>query len=402
MSTDDIRKNTYEYAEEKEVLEGNLEDSVPPRSSRSAKHSKSKKRRRRKKNSGCLVVFLIFMMFIMGAVLFAFFGYNYIRDFNDAVDADSDEVIEFTVKKGMVTTLIAEKLEQEGLVTNEKVFIYKSKLLGLDNKYKAGTYQLSPSMTMEEIMEALQEGIKRESIRFTIPEGLNLVQIGEKLEESGVCKAEDFYAALEVSYDYDFLEPAEYADPTGTISQRGNRLEGLLFPDTYEVYSDVKPEEIVDMMLAQFNKKYTEDIAASTEALGLTFREVCTIASLIERECRVDEERPVVASVIFNRLDISMKLQLDCTVQYARGEVKERLTLDDTKIESPFNTYYVDALPAGPISNFGLASLKAAVNPADTEFLYYVARNDGTNMHNFAVTYGEFTEYKQEYLNTLD
>ena len=404
MSTDDNRLSTYEYEKEQDVFGESAEDSKPPRSSRSAKHSKSKKRKkkRRRQNHGCLVVLLIFLMAVMGAVLFAFYEYNHISNFNEAFEPENDEVIEFTVKSGMVANQIGDRLERAGLIEKASIFIYKSKLLGVANNYKAGTYELSPSMTMEEIMDKLQEGIKRQTIRFTIPEGLTLVQIGEKLQEAGVCKAEDFYAALDESYDYDFLEPAEYADPTGTITQRGNRLEGLLFPDTYEVFSDVKPEEVINMMLAQFEKKYTDDIAASAEVLGLSFRDVCTIASLIERECRVDAERPVISSVIHNRLAVPMPLQLDCTVQYARGEIKERLTIEDTKIESPFNTYYVQALPAGPISNFGLASLKAAVNPSDTEFLYYVTKNDGTNTHNFAVTYGEFIDYKDQYLDTLD
>lgn len=394
MSADDIRKKNYVYEEDEELDEDeDFEDSEPPR---------SRSRRKKKKHSGCLISILVFLTTIVAVVLFAFYEYNHIYNFNEAVDPESDEVVEFTVKSGNITKQIAEKLERDGLIENQKIFVYKSKLRELDNKYKAGTYQLSPSMTMEEIMETLQEGTKREAVRFTIPEGLNLVQIGEKLEEQGICSASDFYRALEESYDYDFLEPANEEAPSDLISLRANRLEGLLYPDTYEVYTDATPYEIIDKMLAQFEKKYDEEIREGASALGLSMHDVCVIASLIERECRVDEERPVVASVIFNRLAIPMKLQLDCTVQYARGENKERLTLKDTEIASPYNTYYIDGLPAGPISNFGYASLHAAVNPANTEYLYYVAKNDGSNKHNFAKTYGEFEEYKQEYLNTLD
>ena len=393
MSADDIRKKNYTYEEDEEYDEDDFEDSEPPR---------TRSRRKKKKHSGCLISILVFLTIVVVAVLFAFYEYNHIYNFDEAVDPESEEVIEFTVKSGNITKQIAEKLEREGLIEDQKIFVYKSKLHEFDNKYKAGTYKLSPSMTMEEIMAALQEGTKREAVRFTIPEGLNLVQVGEKLEEQGICSAADFYRALEESYDYDFLEPAQEEAPSDLISLRANRLEGLLYPDTYEVYTDAKPEEIIDKMLAQFEKKYDEEIREGAAALGLSMHDVCVIASLIERECRVDEERPVVASVIFNRLEIGMKLQLDCTVQYAQGENKERLTLKDTEITSPYNTYQIPALPAGPISNFGYASLHAAVNPANTEYLYYVARNDGTNKHNFAVTYGEFSEYKEQYLNTLD
>ncbi|HPX70731.1 MAG TPA: endolytic transglycosylase MltG [Bacillota bacterium] len=360
-----------------------------------------RKKVKKKKASGCLIAVMVFMLAIMGTALFALYEYNRIANFNEAYNPDDASTVEFSVKRGSTTLVIAEKLESYGLIESADIFVYKSKIAGTDAGYQAGDFLLSPSMTMEEIMEALRHPIV--AVRhFTIAEGLNLVQIGRKLEEQEICTAEAFYAALEDSYDYGFLEPAEADEPTGTLSRRANRLEGLLFPDTYEIYAGSSPHEVIDKMLARFDELYTGDIRAKAEALGLSMREVCTIASLIERECRVDEERPLVSSVIFNRLNISMKLQFCSTVQYAQGEVKSRLTTADTQIDSVYNTYIIDGLPPGPISNFGKASLEAAVAPADTDYLYFVVKNDGSKTHNFASNYEDFSNYKDDYLNTLD
>jgi len=391
MDTDNL---LHDMNVEEELPEGNSE-AEPPRSSR--KDGKKKK----KKARGCLITLIIFMVMVIGAAFLVRASINYVKCFNDAVNPDDVSTIDFTVKKGATTTYIAGLLEYKGLIDDEKVFIYKSKFMGYDGKYQAGNFKLSPSMTMEEIMTTLQDA-KRSVVRFTIAEGLNLKQVGEKLQEQGICSAAKFYEALEDSYSYDFIGSANYEEPTGVISAQGNRLEGFLFPDTYEVYADATAHDVVNKMLARYDEVYDSSLRQKAAALGLTNQQVAIIASLIERECRVDTERPLVASVIFNRLSIDMKLQFCSTVQYAQGEVKSRLTLEDTKIESPYNTYIIDGLPPAPIASFGKASLEAAVSPATTDYLYFVVKNDGTNTHNFAANYNDFANYKEDYLNTLD
>jgi UPF0755 protein len=338
--------------------------------------------------------------------------FDYVKTYNKAFDPGNTAEVEFVVPQGATTSTIANMLEEKGLIGNADIFRYKTKLNALDGSYQAGTFKLSASMTMEEIMTALQKAKNYDTIRFTIPEGFTLKQIAHKLADEGIIEsAEDFYKACDESYDYWFLDGkgSGYEDGSGELTAHQNRLEGFLFPDTYEVYTNVEPKEIIDKMLENFDKQfsatYKSEIPALREKLGtdeeLDINAIVTIASLIERETRKDEEREIISSVIYNRLAIGMQLQLDCTIQYALGEVKERVLYSDLEIDSPYNTYKVEALPAGPIAVPGLASLKAALRPADTEYYYYVLKGDGSLSHNFAKNASEFEKYKKEYINSL-
>jgi UPF0755 protein len=243
-------------------------------------------------------------------------------------------------------------------------------------------------MSMEEIMNLLIEG-KAETVRFTIPEGYDIRRTTAKLSEEGLINAETFAKEIESGqFDYEFLKDT----PAGP-----DRLEGYLFPETYEIFANANEHDIIDKMLYQFNKVFTEEYYTRAEELGMSVRDVITLASIIEREARVPEDRPVIASVFYNRMKIDMPLQSCATVQYILGEQKSRLTTKDTQIESPYNTYLHTGLPPGPIASPGADSIKAALYPADTDYLFFLAKGDGA--HVFSRTYDQFLKDKDKYIN---
>jgi peptidoglycan lytic transglycosylase G len=222
--------------------------------------------------------------------------------------------------------------------------------------------------------------------KILLPEGLNVRQTGEKVAESteGNISAEEFKAAVnEGDYDYAFLKDAN-----------GN-LEGFLFPKTYEVTSRTSAHSVVNMLLKQFQVE-TEHLEWSrAPALGVTPYQVVIIASLIEKEAKVPEDRPLIASVIYNRLKNKMKLGIDATVEYALGQWKPALTNKDLEVDSPYNTYRIPGLPPAPICNPGFESIRAALYPASTNYIYYILTGaDGK--HSFTADYQEFKRWKEE------
>lgn len=219
--------------------------------------------------------------------------------------------------------------------------------------------------------------------KVVIPEGLNIKQTAEKVASQCEITADEFLAATGESYDEPFL-----AGSNGT-------LEGFLFPKTYEVTSLTTGRQLVTKLLDQFQTE-TEGLDWSgAEAKGLTRYQAVIVASLIEREAKLAEERPVVASVIYNRLKKDMKLQLCSSVEYALGTWKEKLTYDDLEVDSPYNTYKVSGLPPGPICNPGFESIRAALYPGETEYLYFILTSaDGR--HSFTADYNEFLRWKNE------
>ncbi|MDD3168524.1 MAG: endolytic transglycosylase MltG [Eubacteriales bacterium] len=345
------------------------------------------KRRNKVKNKRRL---LISIVVIAGIILIAASAvYSlYIGNQTKPVDPDSTESISVTIPSGTGTAGIANILEENGLIGNTGVFKLQSRSKGYDGKYKAGQYTLTPSMSMEELMELLLAG-QDETIRFTIPEGYDIRRTTEKLAGEGLINTEAFRKEIETGqFDYEFLIDS----PAGP-----DRLEGYLFPETYDIFTTANEHDIIDKMLYQFNKVFTDKYYARADELGMNVREVITLASIIEREARVPEDRPVIASVFYNRMKIDMPLQSCATVQYILGEQKPVLSIKDTQIESPYNTYMIPGLPPGPIASPGADSIKAALYPADTDYLYFLAKGDGS--HAFSETYDQFLRDKAKYIN---
>lgn len=332
----------------------------------------------------------ILLLAVIGAIII--FGYiiidNYMESAILPMDIESEEYIAVEIPSGSTTKSIANILYDHGLIRNRTMFSYMSKKLDYDGKYQAGTYMLGFNMSMIEMMDTVYEGeVKNNTIRFTIPEGYNLEQVSQLLEEQGLIDSEVFFDEIANGvFDYKFIE---------SLPEGENRLEGFLFPDTYEVYKDATEWDIINKMLKRFDELFIDEYYGKAEKMGFDVKEVITLASIIEREAMVDSERKIISSVFHNRLHINMKLQSCATVQYVLGEVKENLSTADTRIESPYNTYLHEGLPPGPISSPGIKSIKAALYPDETDYLYFVAKGDGS--HAFAATYDKFLKYKRQY-----
>lgn len=327
-----------------------------------------------------IVVALILIIAIIGAIVIGSMG--------GALDKGNTDTVSVTIESGSGTSQIAQTLVDHGIIDSADQFKLWSRIKGYDSDYKAGTYALSPSMDFDTIGEIIIGG-KISTLNFTIPEGYTIYQVADSLAADGLVDRDRFVQLLEEGqWDYDFLDGAQ---------NNKNHLEGYLFPNTYTVGEGATEEDYISVMLDQFGKEITDEHYKKAKKLGMTMNDIVIIASIIERECKVDDERPLVASVIYNRLEEGMSLQMCSTVQYVLGKQKEVLTYADTRIESPYNTYINPGLPPGPICSPGLAAIEAALNPANTDYLYFVLSEklDGTS--NFSSDYEKFQRDSQAY-----
>ncbi len=289
-----------------------------------------------------------------------------------------------TIPSGMNFYEVSQLMEENGIVRDRRSFYFLARLAEAIPKVKAGEYEVNTRMTPWEVLQKL---IRGEVIKYplTIPEGFNIFQIGEVLEQLGVCTKAKF---LEKSKD-PFL--------IASLGLEGDTLEGYLFPDTYNFPKGFGEEQVIQQMVARFKNVYTP-LANRTEELGLNQRDVVILASMIEKEAKCDEERPLISAVFHNRLHRGMALQSDPTAIYdlkSRIVRRDRITTQDLRRESPYNTYRINGLPKGPIANPGLNSLQAAVYPADVNYLYFVSKNDGT--HYFSATLAEHNRAVTKY-----
>lgn len=301
-------------------------------------------------------------------------------------DADNEEMMTITIEQGENANQIIAKLKDNGIINNELAFKYYLKTQDAGSKLRAGSYQLSPSMTTEEIVNELLTGVG-EMIRFTIPEGYTLRDIADLFAAENIMTADTFWNLVR-TYDisgYVFLQGCPDND---------HRLEGFLFPDTYFVARDTAPEKIFAMMLDRFQEVW-EQMPANES--GLSSYDTVILASMVESEARFDDERPTIASVYLNRLDINMPMQCDATILYAMPERKTQLYFSDYEYDSIYNTYQHAGLPPTPISNPGMKSLEAAFQPAETEYLYYLWDKTDNDGHVFAKTYHEHLKNRETY-----
>ena len=332
---------------------------------------------------------------IVAVIAVAVFGLIYIGNFNSALDENNHETVSVNIPSGSGTSQIGQALVDGGIISSVNQFKIWSRIKGYDSKYKAGTYTLSPSMDLQTIADIIVGG-KVTTVSFTIPEGYTIYQTAKKISDCGLGNYDTLVDEIQGrGFDdkYAFLKDAQ---------DNSNHLEGFLFPNTYTVDKGMSEKQIINIMLNQFYEDVYDLYNAKKQegelfAQKYSLNEIITIASIIERECKVDEERPLVASVIYNRLDKGMPLQMCSTVQYVLGKQKEVLTNADTRIDSPYNTYKIVGLPPGPICSPGMAAVKAALSPADTDYLYFVLSEklDGTS--NFSSSYSDFEKDKAAY-----
>ncbi len=294
-----------------------------------------------------------------------------------------DEPVHVNIEEGETASQIAKKLHESGVVTSANIFRLLSWLQGKQGKFKAGHYLFYTGMRYGEVFAALEAG-PNYLLRLTLPEGLTVAQTAALVEKAtGIPQQEFLQAAGSGAFETPFI-PAE---------MRGN-LEGFLFPKTYELSPEVDAYGVIELLLRQFEAEAAGLDWSRTQGLAVTPYQAVIVASLIEREAVREDERPLVSAVIYNRLRVDMLLQIDASVQYALPEWKAVLTYEDLKTPSPYNTYLHKGLPPAPICSPGLASLKAALEPADVDYLYYVATGDGG--HFFTSDYQEFLRVKEE------
>lgn len=286
-----------------------------------------------------VILAIIFALIIGSSVL--------LSTLNKPLDRSNATLIDVTVEEGATTDDIANALKDAGVIRSTTRYKICSKIWHYDSNYKAGVYSISPSMTCSDIAKVIVSG-KETTNSFTVPEGSTIETVAETLAKDGLVDKKKFLEAAQNSdaySDFGFLKDA----------QKGkNHLEGYLFPSTYQVAPKADEEQIITTMLNQFDTVFTDEYRARAKKLGYTENQIIIIASIIEKEAQVDEDRPKIASVIYNRLDDGMNLQMCSTVQYILGKAKPVLSVADTKIDSPYNTYIHSGLPKGPICSPGI------------------------------------------------
>ena len=282
---------------------------------------------------------------------------------------------------------VTEQLKNNGLIEYKWLFKLFSKVSHAEVKLAPGTYELSTNLDYRALVKNMQVGTSAMVVtKLTFPEGYTMKQIFEKLEENDICTAEELYkSASDYQYSYSFLENAETGDAL--------RLEGFIFPDTYDFYQGEQPSSVINKFLNTLHMKITADMWKQCENLGISFREAVTIASMIEKEAANDDERAVIASVIYNRIKAGMTLGIDSTILYEfpdfpGGNIPDSILSYD----SPYNTRLYTGLPPTPICNPGMASIRAALQPQDTKYYYY-ALDTETGTHRFFNNHYEFDAF---------
>ena len=281
------------------------------------------------------------------------------------------------IGKDATGTEIADMLYEHGLIRSTQVFKLWLALSGTGSKLQSGHYQIPNKVSVHELINLLQEG-HVESIKLTIPEGYTVGDIAIALEKAQIMKASDFLAEAKTFVPYPYMKgtkPTTYP------------VEGFLFPSTYEVPVGATPKDVILMMSEQMNRYLTPAVKKQIQAQHMSIHDFVTLASIVERESLYDADRPTIAGVFKKRLAHGIPLQSDATISYVLGYAKENVTLGDTQLQSPYNTYVSKGLPPGPIANPGKKALDAVLHSEDTDYLYFVADKDGHN--HFSKTYAE-------------
>lgn len=344
---------------------------------------------------GRVVVGLLLIVLVLAAA--AYWAYGQWEQALTAVTAGAVDSVLVEIPAGTSSGQVADLLEDRGLIRSSWAFRMLSRLRELDAELQAGWYRLSPEMTPEEILEVLVRG-EVATVRFTVVEGLTVGMITASLVSQGMGD-EDVFSSLvmDASLVQEWL-PEGYA--AGVMCPEfelpASPLEGYLFPDTYDIRYPATEQQIIEMMIGRFRSIWSGERLERAEQLGLSVHEIVTLASIVEREAVLSEERELVASVFMNRLEIGMKLDACSTVLYVHGRRDGVVRTEDTEVESPYNTYRSPSLPPGPIATPSLASIDAVLYPAETDYLYFVSRGDGS--HAFSRTYAEHLANVRRYL----
>lgn len=343
-----------------------------------------------------IIIISLILILLIGGVS----GYMYVKSALKPVDPDDENGVEVEIPLGATSSTIADILEDEHIIKDSRIFRIYTKIKN-ESDFQAGSYTFTPAMTIDEIIESLKSGVlvKAPIDKITIPEGLTVEEIAEIFADNGYFSKEEF---MERINDTEFIEQLIDTYPSllsdDILDEDINTpLEGYLFAATYDIY--VENPNLDDMIITMLEK--TEEVVSpfldEIEENDLTVHETLTFASLVEKEASSEDQRGGIASVFYNRLDEGMPLQTDPTVLYAMGEHKGKVLLKDLEIESPYNTYMVEELPIGPISNFSENALQATLNPEESDYKYFLHDEEG-GIH-FSETHEEHIKEKEKYID---
>ncbi|MGY0694298.1 endolytic transglycosylase MltG [Virgibacillus sp. FSP13] len=342
-----------------------------------------------------IIIISLVLILLVGGIS----GYMYVKSALNPVDPDSKKEVNVTIPMGSSTSGIASILDEKGIIKDARVFRFYIKFQN-ESDFQAGDYKFSPSMTLDEIIDSLKKGkVMEEAIyKVTIPEGKTIDQIAQIYAKKLPITKEEFLSKVN---DQDYVSKLIDKYPEVLSEEILNPnirtpLEGYLFAATYKFYQE---EPSVTTIIEKMLKKtvavvspYLDDISTR----DFTVHETITMASLVENEARTKDQRKKIAGVFYNRLNKGMPLQTDPTVLYALGKHKDKVLLKDLEIESPYNTYQIDTLPIGPISNFAESSLKATLEPEESDYKYFLHDSEG-NIH-YAKTHDEHLKLKEQYI----
>ncbi len=307
------------------------------------------------------------------------------NDVFSLVSEDKDVTI--TLPQNATVSQVAKILDDEGIIHYRSVFKLFVNLTVRDPEFLMGEHEMNTSMDYRAILRQVrQTSSSRNILQLTFPEGYTVEQIKTMLVQAGICNEEELSEALSVhDFDYDFLPD--------DLEEGENRLEGYLFPDTYQFYEDSDADTVIEKFLDNFDQKVTEDMRDQAKDSDYSLHEILTVASMVEKEAKLSAEQAKIAGVIYNRLDSKdyPYLNIDATILYVVGH-KDALTKEDLKVDSPYNTYTEKGLPPGPICNPGLDAIYAALNPEDHDYYFYVASGDEDGSHVFSKTLEEHND----------
>lgn len=327
------------------------------------------------------------------------------------VDINNSELVEVEIPRGASLSKISQILYDEGLIRNKMVFKLYVDLSNKTSKLKAGKYKLSTDMDLGQIMdELLTANMAVDTVKITIIEGWDIRKIAKYLvkDKEFQFTEDEFIEAAKVENFTDFVFLQEIPEERKKKEVGNAPLEGYLFPDTYLVYQDATPQDIIRKMLTQFEKVYNESVMERAQELDMTMDEVVILASVIQREARISEEFAMVSAVFHNRLVKQMKLESCAPVQFLVNEDRWKFTKEEYNIDSPYNTYVYEGLPIGPIASPGRLALVSAVNPFEefmdskNLYLYFVLKDPKTGEHVFNTDYNQHLKDKKLYEDQWD
>ncbi|MEK7453067.1 MAG: endolytic transglycosylase MltG [Patescibacteria group bacterium] len=332
-----------------------------------------------------LIIFIgFFQLFILESSLYLYADYK----INKPLDISSKNFIIFEIGSGDSSTKISKRLYSQGLISSEFIFNYYIKKSKKENSLKAGKYLLSHNMSIRYIADKIIFGdIFIDKVKLVIPEGFTTYDISDKLSKLEISGKKDFLEYKVGDFKEDFYFLSDIDD--------GESLEGFLFPDTYEYNkATVTTEIVIKSMLDNFGKKFRNNLYKEMARQDKSIFSIITMASIIEKEVRTNEDLKIVSGILWKRLSVNMPLQVDATIVYASGH--NEITRDDLNFDSPYNTYLNNGLPKGPISNPGISAIEAAIYPSDSEYWFYISKPTGISV--FSKNFDEHREAIKKYL----